>query len=144
VFSVVESLNRVDWPSIESSLDAQGFATLPAILSPDECESLAALYRNDALFRSRIDMARFRFGAGEYKYFAAPLPAIVQALREDLYARLTPTANRWMVRLTTSGTWRRSPARRSTPLFLSRPSRADRQGPSGCSNWRLKKTRDSW
>src|SRR5712691_10434369 len=99
VSSVVESLDRLDWPSIESSLDAQGFARLPTILAPDECESLATLYQNDTLFRSRIDMARFRFGAGEYKYFTAPLPPIVQTLREDLYARLSPIANRWMARL---------------------------------------------
>src|SRR5882672_4157028 len=96
---VVESLLRLDWRSIESSLDAQGFAKLPTILAPDECESLATLYQNDTLFRSRIDMARFRFGAGEYKYFTAPLPPIVQTLREDLYARLSPIANRWMARL---------------------------------------------
>src|SRR2546425_10782033 len=99
VSSVVERLHRLDWPSIESSLDAPGFAKLPAILAPDECESLATLYQNDTLFRSRIDMARFRFGAGEYKYFTAPLPPIVQTLREDLYARLSPIANRWMARL---------------------------------------------
>jgi len=89
----------LDWPSIESSLDVQGFATLPTIIPRDECESLAALYQDDALFRSRIDMARFRFGVGEYKYFAAPLPPIVQTLRGELYARLAPLANRWRVRL---------------------------------------------
>jgi hypothetical protein len=44
-------------------------------------------------------MSRFRFGVGEYKYFAAPLPAIVQSLRETLYARLAPVANRWSDRL---------------------------------------------
>lgn len=44
-------------------------------------------------------MARFRFGVGEYQYFAAPLPAPVQSLREELYAGLAPTANRWAARL---------------------------------------------
>src|SRR6185295_5354091 len=102
VSSVVESFSALDWPSIESSLDAQGFATMPAILSPDGCESLAALYQNESLFRRRVEMARFRFGVGEYKYFAAPLPPIVQTLREDLYARLAPIATRWLVRLTAS------------------------------------------
>ena len=41
-------------------------------------------------------MARYRFGVGEYKYFAAPLPEPVAALRTALYRRLAPVANRWM------------------------------------------------
>ena len=93
VCSVVESL---DWQAVERSLDADGFARLPALMAPDQCGELAALYTDDARFRSRIDMARFRFGVGEYKYFASPLPLIVRALREELYARLAPIANRWM------------------------------------------------
>ena len=95
--SVVDGLK---WGDIGASLDRDGFARLPALLTPDECEALAASYTNDALFRSRIDMTRFRFGVGEYKYFAAPLPQIVQALREQLYPRLAPIANRWSAELT--------------------------------------------
>jgi hypothetical protein len=41
-------------------------------------------------------MARLRFGVGEYRYFAAPLPPVVAALREAAYAYLAPIANRWM------------------------------------------------
>jgi hypothetical protein len=73
------------------------------ILTSEKCEALAELYQDDSRFRSRIDMARFRFGAGEYKYFAAPLPAIVQALREELYARLAPIANHWIAQLKSNG-----------------------------------------
>jgi len=97
--TMVDRLNAVDWAGVEASLEAQGFAHLPVILDPDECQMLAGLYAHDARFRSRIDMSRFRFGVGEYKYFAAPLPPTVQSLREALYARLAPTANRWLVRL---------------------------------------------
>jgi hypothetical protein len=57
-------------------------------------------------------MPRFRFGVGEYKYFAAPLPGIVQALREELYARLAPLANRWAERL-----GRKSTIRNPQPTF---------------------------
>jgi hypothetical protein len=89
----------LDWPGIEATLDEQGFAAIPPILTSQECESLASLYSDDARFRSRIDMQRFRFGVGEYKYFAAPLPPVVQTLREELYERLAPTANRWSGRL---------------------------------------------
>jgi len=57
---------------------------------------LGRLFDDDRRFRSRIDMARYRFGVGEYKYFAAPLPEPVAALRTALYRRLAPVANRWM------------------------------------------------
>ncbi len=84
---------------IEASLDRDGFARLPRVLSDEECRGLAALYDEERRFRSRIDMTRFRFGVGEYKYFAAPLPERVQALREELYAALSPIASRWFARL---------------------------------------------
>jgi hypothetical protein len=127
--SAVESLS---WDAIERALDADGFARLPAVLTPDACADLAALYGDDMRFRSRIDMARFRFGLGEYKYFGAPLPPLVQSLREALYPRLAPIANRWMARLkpdtghaypaTLDGFLRKCHAagqRRPTPLLLS-------------------------
>ena len=97
--AIGDRLAAIDWSGVDSSLDSQGFAHLPVVLDPDECQTLAGLYPQDARFRSRIDMSRFRFGVGEYKYFAAPLPPLVQSLREGLYARLAPTANRWRDRL---------------------------------------------
>jgi hypothetical protein len=97
--NVASRIAALDWAGVEASLDARGFAPVPAVLDASECQTLADLYSQNALFRSRIDMSRFRFGVGEYKYFAAPLPSIVQSLRENLYARLAPIANRWQVRL---------------------------------------------
>lgn len=77
------------WPELQSALDARGFAQTPAVLSAEECRKLAALYESGS-FRSRIVMARHRFGEGEYKYFAKPA-----AGRGSTVARsLLPTARR--------------------------------------------------
>jgi hypothetical protein len=89
------------WEAIGAELDARGFATTGPLLDAAECATLAAGYGEDRRFRSRVDMARYRFGLGEYKYFAAPLPEPVATLRERLYPRLAPIANRWMERLGT-------------------------------------------
>lgn len=50
-------------------------------------------------------MARFRFGRGEYQYFAYPLPPLVAELRQSLYVRLAETANQWMEALSLKGTF---------------------------------------
>lgn len=85
----------LDWPRISEDLEARGNATLPALLSESECRALAALYSDDAIFRSRVVMAKHGFGRGEYRYFTYPLPALVGALREAFYPHLAPIANRW-------------------------------------------------
>jgi len=87
-----------DWQSAAAGLDAHGVATLPGLLGPAECVALAAAY-DTGVFRKRIGMARHGFGRGEYQYFAYPLPPVVQHLRNWLYARLAPLANRWNERL---------------------------------------------
>jgi hypothetical protein len=84
-----------DWQAVAQALDAEGHAVLPALLDAAQCAALAALYPDDANFRSRVVMARHGFGRGEYKYFAYPLPPAIEALRHALYPRLAPIANRW-------------------------------------------------
>ena len=97
--SVESRVANLNWSALEQSLSDYGYAQTPAILTPADCTSLVQLYSDDGLFRSRIEMARFRFGEGDYKYFAAPLPAIVQELRTAYYSHLAPIGNRWMERL---------------------------------------------
>jgi hypothetical protein len=82
-------------PGLEDSLTSEGFARLGTMLTPDQCRELAALYDEPDHFRSRIDMARYRFGRGEYQYFRYPLPPLVEELRERLYPGLASVANRW-------------------------------------------------
>jgi hypothetical protein len=85
----------VDWDSVAQALDARGNAVIEHLLTPEQCTALAALYPDEAAFRSRIVMARHGFGRGEYKYFRYPLPGLVAHLRAALYPRLAPIANRW-------------------------------------------------
>jgi hypothetical protein len=92
-------IRPTDWTRIAADLDARGCAATPPLLNPEECHSLAALYDLDKNFRSRVVLARHGFGQGEYRYFAYPLPAPVQSLRERLYAALAPIANAWATRM---------------------------------------------
>jgi hypothetical protein len=96
---IEQRLGRLDWAAIAGSLDAYGYATTPALLTPAECAELVAMYDDEASFRSRVDMARHNFGSGEYKYFGRPLPPIVEDLRTAWYPRLAPIASEWAERL---------------------------------------------
>ncbi len=87
--------SRFEQAELAAALDAQGYATVPAVLAPAACRDLAALYAEEAGFRSRVVMARHGFGRGEYKYFRYPLPAAVEALRQGAYPALAAIANRW-------------------------------------------------
>ncbi|MGH8158138.1 MAG: 2OG-Fe(II) oxygenase [Rhodanobacter sp.] len=88
-------LQAFEWTRIADELDAQGCVMLEALLSPQECWTLADLYADESPFRSRVVMERHGFGCGEYKYFSYPLPALVASLRSAIYPRLAPIANRW-------------------------------------------------
>jgi len=88
-------LDGVDWAQVGSDLDVQGSAVIQGLLTPEQCRAMAALYAEPKPFRSRVVMERHGFGRGEYKYFDYPLPALVAGLRESIYPRLAPIANRW-------------------------------------------------
>jgi hypothetical protein len=92
-------LARHDWTVVAETLAERGLARLPGLLTAAECARAIRLYADRKRFRSFIDMARHRFGEGDYRYFAAPLPGLVQTLRSELYARLAPIANAWSVQL---------------------------------------------
>ncbi len=96
---LAERVAALPWSELRSQLELHGFAHSPKLMSPGECQALAALYADEGRFRSKIVMERHGFGRGEYQYFADPLPELVQALRESLYAELASTANLWAEQL---------------------------------------------
>jgi uncharacterized protein len=93
---VKSRIEELDWAAMRASIDDRGYATTSALLDPAECDDLIALYDRREMFRNRVVMERFGYGLGEYKYFAAPLPPIVAAMRTAMYARLAPIASDWM------------------------------------------------
>lgn len=100
-----QTIAALDWGALSQSLDDLGYALTPRLLDPETCTALAALYSEDTRFRSTVTMARHGFGKGEYRYFAYPLPDVVQALRTALYPPLARIANQWSDRLGLSDIW---------------------------------------
>jgi hypothetical protein len=100
-----ERVDELDWAALGAELDEYGCALTPPLLTRAECRQLAALYDDAHRFRSTIDMARFRFGAGQYRYFAYPLPEPVAALRAACYPHLLPIARDWAARLRRPAPW---------------------------------------
>lgn len=96
--AIDDRVAALPWSDLRTNLDAQGFVQTPAVLSPDECRRLAGLYETGS-FRTTVNMGRVRYGEGEYKYFAYPLPDAVTALRTAFYPPLAQVANTWAQRL---------------------------------------------
>lgn len=86
----------MNWSHITHDLNEKGFSIIPSVLLPEECNHLSGLYADHELYRNTIDMKRYRFGMGEYRYFNYPLPPVIQVLREEFYRPLSRIANEWM------------------------------------------------
>jgi hypothetical protein len=100
-----ERVDSADWAQIAAETGEFGCALTPPLLTPAECARIAGLYDRDEMFRSTVDMARYRFGEGEYKYFAPPFPEPVEQLKQALYPRLLPIARDWHAKLGRPAPW---------------------------------------
>jgi hypothetical protein len=129
VSAVERRLDRMDWAAVEASLRAHGYAVTEPLLNPEECAAIAGHWAHQERFRMRVDMVRHRFGSGEYRYFAYPLPPLIAAIRERAYRHLAPMARRWAEALGSSDGYpdriedflalcRRRGQTRPTPLLL--------------------------
>lgn len=85
-----------DWQEITTQLHGHGYALLPAFLNNDECAALIGVYNDGQHYRKTVNMERYRFGRGEYKYFTYPLPPLIQQIREFVYPHIAKVANTWM------------------------------------------------
>jgi hypothetical protein len=99
----VARLSELDWAALGDELDRWGFAVTPPLLDESQCRELSDLFEVDDAFRSTVVMSRHAFGEGTYRYFADPLPAVVQQLRAELYEPLAQIANEWAAQLGTGG-----------------------------------------
>ena len=100
--SRVDALNL---PELTNELDENGCVLTGPLLSDDECAELAALWDDDARFRTTVDMSRYGYGHGTYKYFGSPVPDAVAHLRSAFYRQLLPVARSWAERLGDPAPW---------------------------------------
>jgi uncharacterized protein len=100
-----DRVDGADWAAVTADVNELGCALLPRLLTQQECRAIAGLYDRDEPFRSTVDMTRYRFGEGEYKYFAPPFPEPVERLKQALYPRLLPIARDWHAKLGWPAPW---------------------------------------
>ncbi|RDH75829.1 proline hydroxylase [Mycolicibacterium moriokaense] len=98
-------MESADWDAVTAEINAFGGALLPQLLTRKEAATLRGLYCDDALFRATIEMARYRFGEGEYRYFGRPYPEPIDELKRALYPRLLPIARDWWSKLGRTAPW---------------------------------------
>lgn len=91
-----DKICALDWQIITEEMNEKGFAIVSNLLTKEQCKELIENYDNSTAYRKTVVMERYRFGLGEYKYFNYPLPVLIQTVRENVYPKLAPIANRWM------------------------------------------------
>jgi len=93
---IKERIDSLAWETIANDMNDKGYAHVSNILTGSECDELVSQYNDVDLYRKTINMERYRFGLGEYKYYQYPLPALIQELRQNVYPGLATIANNWM------------------------------------------------
>ncbi|ARX81420.1 proline hydroxylase [Streptomyces alboflavus] len=100
-----DRVDATNWHAVADELDQHGCALTGPLLTPDECRGIAALYDETDRFRATVDMARHRFGSGQYRYFGHDLPEQVAELRQAFYPHLLAVARDWAARLGRPAPW---------------------------------------
>ncbi|ONI67912.1 proline hydroxylase [Kribbella sp. ALI-6-A] len=119
----------MDWDQLTEDLDDVGCALTPPLLTAEQCREISGWYDESERFRATIDMARYRFGSGQYRYFAYPLPEVIAELRASFFPHLLPIARAWAEKLGQPAPWpdsfeqwlddcHRAGQERPTPILL--------------------------
>ncbi|MFE7568013.1 2OG-Fe(II) oxygenase [Streptomyces sp. NPDC057539] len=98
-------VDAADWEALTDEVNAYGSALTGRLFTSDECAAIVALYDEAERFRTTVDMARHRFGSGQYRYFTHELPFPVQELRQAFYPHLLPIARDWAAKLGRPSPW---------------------------------------
>jgi hypothetical protein len=98
-------VDTADWDAVTTELNDLGGALLPQLVTKAAAAQLRRLYTDDHRFRATIEMSRYRFGEGEYRYFERPYPSPINELKHALYPRLLPIARDWWTKLGRDTPW---------------------------------------
>jgi hypothetical protein len=90
-----ERIAALDWDRLGDRLTREGVVLLPNLLDADTCAGLRDLFDRDDLFARTVVMDQPHYGKGVYRYFKAPLPEVVTALRCAVYPHAARIANHW-------------------------------------------------
>ncbi|WP_396590903.1 2OG-Fe(II) oxygenase [Allomuricauda sp. R78024] len=91
-----DRLDGIIWQNVQNEIAQQGYSILENVLDDTHCSELIDGFTDSTLYRKTVEMERYRFGSGTYKYFRYPLPETLQQLREKTYPKLALVANQWM------------------------------------------------
>jgi hypothetical protein len=90
-----EHLASLDWHALGDRLTRDGCVVIAKMVDASICERLCGMFDDDERFAKTVVMDRPEFGQGVYRYFADPIPAVVDQLRRAAYPYVVRTANLW-------------------------------------------------
>jgi hypothetical protein len=90
-----QRLAAFDWLQLGDRLTRDGCAVIERLVGAPTCDELCGMFDQDDLFARTVVMDRPEFGQGVYRYFRAPVPAVVDQLRQAVYPHVARIANYW-------------------------------------------------
>ena len=91
----LKRLEELDWHLLGERLTRNAYVLIAALVDAIDCERLRSNFDDDALFARTVVMDQPGFGQGVYRYFRAPIPDLVDRLRQAVYPHAARIANGW-------------------------------------------------